>query len=310
MKSSGNESLGWTMLCLAVLLGAVSSAATAGAGPREQAKRIHDRLTGIPPSADVLESMEDLVASGNAVGAALEAMENPAFYNTTVRKLAAPWTSRELSAFGDLNDATATVIGIIRDDVPFDQVLYEDIVYVGSPAVTDVPYARDDNDHYLDLQRNHVDLSDPANLVRRHQSALPDAASAAIETAGIMTTHGFTAAFPAGTGSAPLRFVTIHSICVDIADPWVDDRRYASAEPVGWSIPAPDTEFKTLGFELGQSRQFAECQVERVFRQLCWRDPISAADRQAVAHIADIFEASNRSMQHVYAHTAAYCAGD
>jgi len=310
MKSSGKDSLGWTMLCLAVLLSAVSSTASAGAGPREQAKKIHDRLTGIPPSSDVLDSMEDKIASGDAVGAAMEAMENPEFYNTTVRKLAAPWTSRDFSAFGDLNDSTATVIGMIRDDVPFDQVLYEDIVYVGAPAVTDVPYAGDDNDHYLDLQKNDVDLSDPANLVRWKQSALPDAALGAVGRAGIMTTRGFTAAFPAGTDGAPIRFLAINFICVDIAEPWADDRRSASAELVGWNIPSPGTEFKTLGIELGQSRQFAECQVERVFRQLCWRDPISAADQQAIAHIADIFETSNRSMQRVYAHTAAYCAGD
>src|SRR5262245_54257675 len=34
------------------------AAATAGAGPREQAKRIHDRLAGVPPSASVLDAME------------------------------------------------------------------------------------------------------------------------------------------------------------------------------------------------------------------------------------------------------------
>ena len=66
----------------------------------------------------------------------MQAMQNPAFYNTTVRELATPWTNRDRSVYADLNDSTATVIGMVRDDVPFDQVLYEDIVYVGSSAAT------------------------------------------------------------------------------------------------------------------------------------------------------------------------------
>ncbi len=208
-----------TVLRSALLLGCLSIAAAAIAGPREQAKRIHDRLVGIPPSAGVLDSMEALVASGDAVGAAMQAMENPEFYNTTVRELATPWTNREFSAYVDLNDSTATVVGMIRDDIPFDQILYEDIVYVGSPAATAVPYAQDNNDHYVDLQQNRVDLSDPANLVQQQQSALPGAVVGAAETAGIMTTRGFAEAFlVAGTNRAPIRFATVNHMCMDMED--------------------------------------------------------------------------------------------
>ena len=46
---------------------------------------------------------------------------------------------------------------MIRDDVPFDQVLYDDIVYVGTAGATAVPYSQTDNDHYLDLQLNRID---------------------------------------------------------------------------------------------------------------------------------------------------------
>jgi hypothetical protein len=107
------------------------AAATSHAGPREQAKRIHDRLAGVPPSAVVLDEMQAKVAAGDAIGAATQAMQNPAFYNTTVRELATPWSNRDRSVYAELNDTTATVIGMVRDDVPFDQVLYEDIVYLG-----------------------------------------------------------------------------------------------------------------------------------------------------------------------------------
>ena len=51
------------------------SLATAGntlAGPREQAKRIHDRLTGVPASNAMLDAMENAItAGGGATQAAL-----------------------------------------------------------------------------------------------------------------------------------------------------------------------------------------------------------------------------------------------
>ncbi len=201
------------------LLGCATIATASFAGPREQAKRIHDRLVGIPPTAAVLDAMEAKVAAGDAVGAAMDAMQHPEFYNTTVRELATPWTNREFSQYADLNDSTATVIGMVRDDVPFDQVLYENIVYVGSAAATDVPYSQTDNSHYVDLQENRVDLSNPANLVQQQQSALPSAPIGAGETAGIMTTRGFAESFfVAGTNRAPIRFATVNMMCMDMED--------------------------------------------------------------------------------------------
>ena len=67
----------------------LSIAGTSLAGPREQAKRIHDRLAGIPPSEDTLLSMETDVASGynGAINAAYLAMEDPNFYNVTLKIL-------------------------------------------------------------------------------------------------------------------------------------------------------------------------------------------------------------------------------
>jgi hypothetical protein len=197
----------------------VLSAASSQAGPREQAKRIYDRLTGTPPSGAVLDALEAKVAAGDALGAANQAMTAPSFYNTTVRELATPWTNRDQSVYADLNDSTATVIGMVRDDVPFDQVLSGDIVYTGSSTATAVPYSQTDNAHYLDLQTKRVDLSNPANLVRTTQSTLPGAVLGANETAGIMTTRGFAEAFlVAGTNRAAVRFASLNLLCMDMED--------------------------------------------------------------------------------------------
>lgn len=190
------------------------------AGPREQARRIHDRLVGVPPTEAVLANMEASIQGGDAVGAAMEAMQHPAFYNTTVREFATPWTNREQSVYAPLNDATATAIGMIRDDVPFDQLLYEDIVYVGAADLANVPaYSQSDNAHYEELQQARIDLSDPNSLVSQPQSALPNAPVGTADTAGIMTTRGFSEAFlVAGTNRAAVRFAMLNFMCMDMED--------------------------------------------------------------------------------------------
>lgn len=213
------ENRSFAVLSVLIALFCLATTSTTLAGPREQAKRLHDRLAGVPPAPMVLDSMATKIEGGDALGAAYDAMNNPAFYNTTVRELAAPWTNRDRSVYVDLNDTIATVIGIIRDDLPFDQVLYEDIIYIGSNNATAIPYSQTDNDHYLDLQLNRVDLSDTANLVQRRQSELPAAALGTNQAAGIITTRGFAEAFlVAGTNRAAVRFAALNHLCLDMED--------------------------------------------------------------------------------------------
>ena len=60
-----------------------------------------------------------------------------------------------------LDDYIATIIGVIRDDVDFRQILSADILYVGSG--TGIPgYAANSNAHYEALENQGVDLQ--ANL--------------------------------------------------------------------------------------------------------------------------------------------------
>ena len=193
---------------------------TVQAGPREQAKRMHDRLVGIPPTSAVLDSMATKIQNGDAIGAAYDAMENPVFYNTTLKDFSTPWTNREQSIYSDLNDFSATVIGMIRDDVPFNQVLSGDIVYIGSAAASDnVAYSQTDNQHYEELQNRNVDLSDSNNFFQTTQSSLPGSVLPASATAGVMTTRGFAQAFlVAGTNRAAVRFASLNFLCKDMED--------------------------------------------------------------------------------------------
>jgi hypothetical protein len=192
-------------------------AAPAAAGPREQAKRMHDRLVGVPPTEATLASMATKIASGDATGAAYEAMQNRNFYSSSLKNFVTPWTNVDQTVFGALNDYTATVIGMIRDDVPFDSVLSADLVYVGAPGVVNPGYSHTNNDHYEALEAARVDLGNPAQLVPVLQSTLPGAVLLASETAGVITTRAAGEAFfSAGTNRRMWRFTTMNYLCRDM----------------------------------------------------------------------------------------------
>ena len=116
------------------LFTALVSASTNAGIERDQAKLIHDRLAGVPPSESVLDAMEaDIVGDSinGPITAAHRAMENPAFYNVTLKNIAAPWTNRDQNVFVPLNDYIATYIGLVRDGEDFRKILYDNIFVCG-----------------------------------------------------------------------------------------------------------------------------------------------------------------------------------
>jgi hypothetical protein len=137
------------------LLLAAQPLVPAFAGPNEQAVRLYNRLAGVPPSATVLAQMATDIAGGNAIAAAQLAMQNPNFYNVTLRNFAAPMTNKAQSTFVPLNDYTATIIGMIRDNVPFNTVLTADLVYVGNASGAPA-YSPANNNHYQYLDTKHA----------------------------------------------------------------------------------------------------------------------------------------------------------
>ncbi len=185
----------------------------ASAGPREQAKRIHDRLAGVPPSDAVLSSMEDQVAgiTGTAIDAAYQAMDNANFYNVTLKNFIAPWTNRDQNAFVPLNDYTATIIGMIRDDDAFNTIFSADVLYVGPGSLP--PYSNNNNDHYEQMESQGIDMM--TGLQRRTQSAMNGLPPGAV--AGVWTTRAAAEAFfIAGTNRAQFRFTMMNHLCNDM----------------------------------------------------------------------------------------------
>jgi hypothetical protein len=365
---------------------------TAGESQRRQAKRIHDRIAGIPPSEQVLNDMEADIMAGNATGAAFRAMDNSSFYNVTLKNFATPWTNRDQTVFAPLNDYTATVIGMIRDNVPFTELLSADLVYIGESALGLPAYSMTDNDHYAEIERQGIDLKD--NLEPVSQSAVTDLLPG--ETAGVMTTRAAAAAFfIAGTNRAMFRFTLLNHLCNDLEQvkdttlspdrirqdvsrsPGGDSRiflnscvgchtgmdpmaqafayynydetsqrlqytpgsvqpkylinantfKYGYVTPddrwdnywrsgqnalLGWdsALPGAGNGAKSLGVELAGSEAFARCQVTKVFRTVCLRDPGDRNDRSQIDAITEALKTDNYNMKTAFAEAAVYCMGD
>lgn len=379
------------------------------AGTREQAKRIHDRLAGVPPSNDVLDQMESLVSAGNVRGAANLAMDNPAFYSVTLKNWITPWTNEDSDVFAPLNDYTATVIGIARDGIDFRQILSGDILYISNASTGAPAYSVTSNAHYQALEDQSADLK--AVLQGTTQSAVTGLPADA--AAGIMTTRAAAKSyFKDGTNRAMFRFTLINHMCTDLEglkdtsrspdrirqdvsrspggdsrifnnscvgchsgmdplaqafayynyeynldsdpdgeqgslqynqvgeidadtgtrtqgkyhinsnnfpygfitnnDSWSNYWRQGLNKNLGWDQSLPDSGngAKSMGQELANSRQFASCQVTKVFKNICLRSPQDQADRTQIISMTNTFTSTGYNIKQVFADSADYCKGE
>jgi hypothetical protein len=383
---------------LSVLLGvctvalSILGAGSAFADARDQAKRIHDRIAGVPPDAATLDAMAADIAGGNPQAAAQKAMDSSAFYTVTLKNFVTPWTNRDQTVFAPLNDYTATVIGMVRDDVPFNTALSADLVYVGNSGLGLPAYSVSNNDLYQQMEDRGLDLK--TALVSTTQSSVSGLPVNA--TAGLITTRAAAQAFfIAGTNRAMFRFTLINHLCKDMEqvhdttrppdrirqdvarspggdsriflnscigchsgmdpmaqafayynfdstagrivytagqvqpkylinsdnfksgyvtpnDHWDNRWRQGPNQLLGWdlSLPGSGDGAKSLGQELASSNQFAHCQAEKVFKNVCLRAPGNAADRGQIDSMVTSFKSSNYKMKQLFADAAVYCMGD
>lgn len=361
------------------------------AGPREQAERIHNRLAGVAATDAVLTQMAAQLP-GNPTAAANIAMQNPNFYAVTLKNFAAPWTNRDRSAFVPLNDYITLVMGMVRDNVPFDQILSGDLLYT-DPGVSPPP-SSSNNDHFVALEsrmRNPAfNQSELAATTQSGTYGIPPAA-----TAGAITTRAASAAFfVAGTNRAMFRFTLINHLCMDMEqvldtsitpdnirqdvsrspggdsrvfmnncigchagmdplarafayynydatagqllytpgtvqakyfnnnktfpdgfitpdDSWNNHWRQGQNALIGWNqgLPGKGQGAKSLGQELAGTTAFAQCQVTKVFKAVCFRDPVDANDRSQIATMTTNFRNNNFNLRQVFADSAGYCMG-
>ena len=391
MQIDGRDKAGQLIKLVTCTLLCVCLVGTASAGPREQARRIHDRLAGVPPTDAVLSSMEDQVSglTGTPIDAAYQAMQNPNFYNVTLKNFVAPWTNRDENVFVPLNDYIATVIGMIRDGEPFNTLLSADILYIGPGSLP--AYSNTNNDHYEQMESQGVDMM--TGLQKVTQSAFNGLPSTAV--AGIWTTRGAAEAFfVAGTNRAQFRFTMMNHLCNDMEqvhdvkrspdrirqdvsrspggdsrlflnncigchsgmdpmagafayynfnettgsieytpntvqpkyfnndtnfeygfrttnDSWANYWRSGQNQFLGWDPLLPGSGFgaASMGQELANSDAFARCQVKKVFRAVCLREPEDALDRAQIDTVMVPSFKAGYQMKQTFAEAAVYCMG-
>jgi hypothetical protein len=65
----------------------------------------------------------------------------------------------------------------------------------------------------------------------------------------------------------------------------------------------------SMGQELANSDTFASCQVKKVFRSVCFRDPVDATDRLQISSMTNSFKNGGYRMKQAFAEAADYCKG-
>jgi len=375
----------------------------------EQAKRLHDRIVGVPASEQTLNDMIILLDNNQAISAAYKAMESKHFYSTALKLFATPWTNKDQDIFYELNDYTATFIGIVRDDIDFRKILQEDIIYIGNSSLNLPSYSTNNNNHYQALENQFINLKD--ELIKTTQSSLNGFPSEA--TAGVLTSRAAAKAFfYLGTNRAMLRFTLMNHLCTDLEplkdntlppdrvrqdisrspggdsrlfinnclgchsgmdplaqafayydyqfdvetdpqaengaitynqsgminpitstrvinkyhnnsttfpfgfvtlnDQWKNYWREGINQKLGWDpqLSGHGNGMKSLGEELSNSHAFAQCQVKKVFKNVCLRTPENTEDINQIALTTSSFKQNSYQLKRVFAEIGEYCMGE
>jgi hypothetical protein len=221
-----------SLFCAFLLV--LTNTAFAQDNSRQKAWQLHNRIAGVPPQAATLDQMETMIRNNQIEQAAHVAMQNPLFYGLTLKNWFKSWSNAEENNRVDLNDYVATAVGMIRDNIPFDSVLYGDHLYIFENVANIPDFSPSNNDHYRAAEQQGVNLV--TSLARTSQSAQTGIS----DTAGVLTTRASGEAFlSAGTNRRLTRFTFMNYLCrdfeavMDFNTPDIYVRRDVERDPGG-----------------------------------------------------------------------------
>jgi hypothetical protein len=117
----------------------VSSLFPVQADVQGQARKLYLSLTGTTPSSTEVDLITQKITAGKSFEVAKDIIDSKNgmdskgnFYNVTVKNFATPWSNVDYTKMFPLNDLSATVIGWVRDEKQFNQILYSDSVYTAN----------------------------------------------------------------------------------------------------------------------------------------------------------------------------------
>ena len=94
-------------------------------------------------------------------------------------------------------------------------------------------------------------------------------------------------------------------------DNWENYWRQGQNQNLGWAatLPGKGSGAKTMGQEMAFAEQFAQCQVDKVFENVCFRAPLQQDQAQVDQMVAQ-FKNSGYKLKQIFADAAVYCMGD
>ncbi len=95
-------------------------------------------------------------------------------------------------------------------------------------------------------------------------------------------------------------------------DSWDNYWRKGINSALGWdtNLTGSGSGAKSMSQELAHSEAFAECQVKKVFENVCLRQPVDSADRSQISSMLTSFKNGGYKLKQVFAESAVYCMGD
>ncbi len=208
---------------LGIALGAALLSPLVVAAPRDVADKMCNRINGVPPTPELLTSVTALVEQGKAKEGALACINVPEgyFYNDILKGLFLKWQTPDDSNRVELSDFTTTLIGFVKEDIPFNTVMSADIVFIsnltGTPAYSlgkPTNVATPDMFRFLETSQAPIHSS----IVRAAQTTAAGATSLPADAvAGVLTTREFAASYySAGTLRRGTAAILANFLCSDL----------------------------------------------------------------------------------------------
>lgn len=225
-----------------VVVASALSMANAHAADKDmlKAKRLYERMTGVKVSSTKpeLKKVVDFISKNDDRGAANYITTTPDFLNTQVKNLSLRLSNKDESVKVPFNDFSALIVGVVRDNRDFREVLTSDYSYEvrGVAADKDERTRYYNQSNYTPVETNYLDLMNQNTLVLNSKQKLvtsswdtimaqanfsKDVVSLANNPlpAGVFTTRTFAERnLSGGTNRRAVEFSLKQFLCVSMAE--------------------------------------------------------------------------------------------
>lgn len=202
------------------------------------AKKLFERLTGVKvnSSKPELKKVADLLAEGKKLEAARFVTTLPEFLNVQVKNLSLRLSNKDESVKVPFNDFSALIVGVVRDNKDFRDVLTADYSYelTGVPNEDDQRTRYYNQSHYTVAETSYMDLTKALVLKPRQQMVVSSvdtpynqkdksyplvSLANQPEPSGVLTTRTFAErALGGGTNRRAVEFSLKQFLCVSMAE--------------------------------------------------------------------------------------------